>query len=242
MRHIGSTEGIGAPLSPNRVGGDNFIRYIGDRLVLDMHEGAGTTVRDRSGNENNGTFGAGAAAPTWERNRLSFDGGDHMLIPDATSLNPTVDLTIVVFVNFDNDPKDVDEMLYVKTPQSATEGYSLYSRGTSDDFQFDAVTTGGRVIAHYTHEANMQGNWYLVTGRHSSVGNNNVIFLNVTRGTLYATVGTLVINDDPMSIGNKQIGPVTLEFNGLFSFVRINSKAFSALEVQREHLWNKWRN
>lgn len=86
MHSTGSVEGIGAPLPPNRVGGDNFIRYIGDRLILDFHEGAGTIVRDLSGWGNNLTL---AGNENWELRKFSFDGATYFSITDAlqTDLN-----------------------------------------------------------------------------------------------------------------------------------------------------------
>ncbi len=77
---IGNTSsGIGCPISSNQIGGENFIRHIGnDKLILDFHEGSGTTVYDKSHNGNNGTFGAGVKAPTWKRNSLYFDGGQYI--------------------------------------------------------------------------------------------------------------------------------------------------------------------
>ena len=71
---IGSGRGIGGPLR-HAIPGESFIRHIGnDKLIFDFHEGSGTTVHDKSHNSNDGTFGAGAAAPTWKRNSLYFDG------------------------------------------------------------------------------------------------------------------------------------------------------------------------
>ena len=61
-----------------------------------------STIRDRSGNGNNGTFGAGAAAPTWKRLPsglwvLDFDGlNDHTLISYHASLNPKL-ITIEIW-------------------------------------------------------------------------------------------------------------------------------------------------
>ena len=79
MQSIGGQRGIGAPLPNNSIGGENFIRHVGsDKLIVDLHEGSGATVYDKSHNGNNGTFGAGAAAPTWRRNSLYFDGGDYV--------------------------------------------------------------------------------------------------------------------------------------------------------------------
>ena len=81
---IGGQQGTGGVI-PNSTGGENFIRHIGnDKLIFDFHEGSGTTVRDKSHNNNDGVFGAGAAAPTWKRNSLYFDGGGYV---DLTGIN-----------------------------------------------------------------------------------------------------------------------------------------------------------
>ena len=78
MNRIGCGKGIGGPLR-HALQGENFIRHIGnDKLIFDFHEGQGTVCHDLSHNSNNGTFGAGAAAPTWKRNSLNFDGGDYV--------------------------------------------------------------------------------------------------------------------------------------------------------------------
>ncbi len=79
FNQIGGLNAMGAPMSPHQIGGENFIRHIGnDKLILDFHEGSGTTVYDKSHNGNNGTFGAGVKAPTWKRNSLYFDGGQYI--------------------------------------------------------------------------------------------------------------------------------------------------------------------
>jgi len=61
-------------------------------LWLPMTEGAGTVVKDQSMYQNNGVFGAGAAAPSWVSGRdglpgVSFDGGDHISVGHNASIN-----------------------------------------------------------------------------------------------------------------------------------------------------------
>ncbi len=97
MRKIGSTSGVGAPLAPNRVGGDEFIRRVGDRLVMDMHEGCGPTIRDLSGRGNSGLL---SGNPAWERNRINFDGvNDHINSGNNANLDIVNELTALVFAN-----------------------------------------------------------------------------------------------------------------------------------------------
>lgn len=80
--------GTGASLAPSGTG-----QITATQLALpvtsgllgqyDFNQGAGTTLTDISGNGNNGTFGAGGAAPTWIANTggLLFAGGQQVTLP-----------------------------------------------------------------------------------------------------------------------------------------------------------------
>ncbi len=57
MNSIGGLNAIGVPLSHNAIGGEPFIRHIGnDKLIFDFKEGSGTTIKDKSHCGNDGTF------------------------------------------------------------------------------------------------------------------------------------------------------------------------------------------
>ena len=95
MNSIGGNQGVGGPIPRNAIGGENFIRHIGnDKLIYDFKSGNGTTVKDRSREGNDGTFGAGAAAPTWKRNALYFDGGDDVIFPGIHTTG--IDFTFII--------------------------------------------------------------------------------------------------------------------------------------------------
>jgi len=70
-----------------------------------MNEGSGNTVQDLSGNRYVGTFGAGAASPTWISGlhgpALNFDGGDNINITGFTSAS--VNHTFVMWVKSTQD-------------------------------------------------------------------------------------------------------------------------------------------
>ena len=102
---IGGLNAIGAPLLDNQIGGESFIRHIGnDKLLFDFHEGSGTTVHDKSHNNNNGTLGAGDAAPTWKRNSLYFDGGDYVDLTGISHGISTGEFTLCFSMNRLNIP------------------------------------------------------------------------------------------------------------------------------------------
>ncbi|MBA7716724.1 hypothetical protein ES703_125800 [subsurface metagenome] len=92
----------------------------GPVLALPCQEGAGVTLTDISGFGNNGTFGAGAAAPSWVWNGyiwvLSYDGGtDVVNCGSGDSLDNLTALTYRAWVN--PTDYDSDDRIFDKTPK-----------------------------------------------------------------------------------------------------------------------------
>lgn len=229
MNSIGSTSGIGASLSPNQVGGDNFIRYIGDRLILDFHEGAGTTVQDLSGNGNDGTFGAGAAAPTWERNRLRFGGSgsiDWIAISDDLTLGLSV-MTLEAHIKEDVHVSDAEFIFkgstnYYLLGVSANKGILfVLSRDSVDD-----SIEGGADLS-ITSPSHCTGIWDGSTMR---------IYLNGSvQPETQSSSGSVDTSGEDVYLGGG------VGFDGTISFVRITATTFSAPQVLQEYLWNRFR-
>jgi len=239
MRSIGGTQGIGAPLSPGRTGGDTWIRRIGDRLVLDMHEGAGTIVRDLSGNGNDGVFGAGAATPTWGKNRLFFDGNDYVDCGRSGSLSlrsnytfilvaePWNPATLAIISNADEDWLNSQYDIYCNV-------YGFFENAWVNDDNWEWY--GSNLLF-----ADFQQETHLLTVVKS--GPDTVQhFLDITE---YETIKYDEV--DPPSIrGNTRFGTMG-EFEawfwtGYIDFIRVNASALSEPQVLQDYLWNKWRN
>ena len=68
----------------------------GATAIYLCNEGSGTALTDRSGNDYHGTFGAGAAAPTWSAEGLVFAGGQYVTLPKAVAAALTAGGTIQV--------------------------------------------------------------------------------------------------------------------------------------------------
>jgi len=75
----------------------------GASMILLCNEGSGTTVLDYSGNDNEGTLGPAAAAPTWTAEGLTFGGdGDYVDIGILAALASGNPYTIQVVAKFDD--------------------------------------------------------------------------------------------------------------------------------------------
>lgn len=235
MRAIGSTQGIGAPLSPNRVGGDKFIRYIGDRLILDFHEGAGTTVRDLSGNGNNGTL-TSPTNLTWELRRLKFGGvSGYVNCTHDLSLNLESAWTIQAQVKAD-----------AVVPH---QGIITKWLDPSKDFAFIVLASGELYLLHnIANVEKLVGSTATIddSTQHHLVGVNDGTDLRVYIESVLAGTGVEQGGTTDNDGANLCIGfwrPATNEyFKGLISFIRINATAFSAPQVLQEYLFNLWRN
>ena len=242
---VGNTSGIGAPLPPNRVGGDNFIRYIGDRLILDFHEGAGTTIRDLSGNGNNGTLGTGTSTPEWRGNSLYFDGvDDYARIPDDDSLDFSDRLTLEIQFNLVVESDDTFALLTkldwgIEPPLGSWDFeialrriyVDLYGAGGVYENIFPARLLPNFLSSHsgvmlfdgITMSLYIDGeNWVESTGFSGEIINN--------------TPYDVYLADEPFD------GPGGIPSNIIISFVRLGAIPLTSSQVLQEYLWNKWRN
>ena len=91
------------------IGGPNIVE---DGLVLSLdaantksYPGSGTVWSDLSGNSNNGTLTNGPTFDSGNKGSIVFDGIDDSISVGHTALlNPTLNMTISVWVNFQSLP------------------------------------------------------------------------------------------------------------------------------------------
>jgi len=234
---IGSVDGIGAPLRANRIGGDTWIRYIQDRLVLDFHEGANPAVRDLSGNGNDGTFGAGAAAPTWERNRLNFASGQYVNCGSDAS----IDITGAISVEANIRTGDVtDPGGYIVNNLEGwppAKGYILNIGNIIEtELHFNCFGLTDNIVQ--ATGLTLRDVWALAAGVYDLSFlrvyiNGQQEQADVSTGTIASSTGALLLGYTPLQARN---------FIGSISFIRINATGFSAPQVLAEYLFLKWRN
>lgn len=235
MRHIGSVFGRGAPLS-EAVGADSFSRYVGDRLILDFHEGAGTTVRDLSNNGNDGTL-TNPSDLTWQHNKLVIGSTNgYINCGQKATLNLTENVTLEAFFEYTwNGSRQV----------IITKGYNVwyYTLRVEDSAKVSGYLYSGAAwvlvedllpLPLVKHTASTIVTWNTNTKDYRLYVQGSLRKEDTEAGF---GIGDNAIHD--LYIGaNRGIVP----FDSPISFIRINATAFSANQILAEYLWNKWRN
>lgn len=117
-------------------------------LYFSFDEGSGNTVKDLSGNNNNGTFAGGEPAPKWtdgmygkalefEPGETRTSGGGYIVVADSPSLSLTEAITVAVWVY----PKDLSHFAHVIVAHWCTgEGCN-----TSRDLAYTLETHGKQI-------------------------------------------------------------------------------------------------
>jgi hypothetical protein len=140
-----------------------------------LNEGTGQTVRDTSGNHNDGMLGsapgADAADPTWvavsggrrpRRSALRFNGVNYVTVPDSTTLEPAR-LAVGAVVRASASPGPFRYVVSKGALQCVTASYGLYT-GTGGGIVF-YVSNG--VSVSLSPDAGAQiwdGGWHRVRG------------------------------------------------------------------------------
>jgi hypothetical protein len=156
---------------------------VTDGLVLHLdagntksYPGTGNTWFDMSGNENNGT-NSNMTYISEANGAFSFNNTSSVsTIPNSSSLNPTIGLTIEAWVKFDGNDAD-----FIFEKGNVNTQYSLFSHGgTLNDLRFRTYHVGygsySDLSVNKTTVGISTGNWYHCVG--SWDGSVKKIFLN----------------------------------------------------------------
>ncbi len=230
FNQIGGQCGIGAPLSPHQIGGEDFIRHIGnDKLIFDFKEGSGTTIRDKSREGNDGTFGAGATAPTWKRNSLYFDGGDEVILDGINHGISTGEMSLCAFLDvltgvagegciYDQQNarlligRDADKIIF-------------YSGGTGKYLSATGIAVIKPMILQVTRD---------------NSGNLEAYINGKAQGEGQLNAGDVTYNGSSVVSLGANIDPASWIIGTIYSF-RILNKCLSGIEAQQIYLSQKFR-
>jgi predicted phage tail protein len=191
-------------------------------------EGAGTTTRDLSGNNNNGTLNgatwAGAATAKFG-NALTFNGlNNYVSVPDSASLDLTTGMTLEAWVR----PTAVVNTwrTVVMKENSSYYAYGMYA-GTGS-----GVPSGNGMIGGSDRDVRAASGISLNTWTHVAAtydGTAIRIFVNGVQSAQLAATGAIATSTAALKIGGNAIWGEY--FAGQIDEVRVYNKALTAAQL-----------
>ena len=222
----------------NRALSAEEIRYLYNRKQPIAHwkfdEGAGATAYDSSINGNTGTFGAGAAAPTWTEGKigraLSFDGTNDYVNVGAVQDFRNKDFTISFWVYSNGYTSQGSMFNCLLANGDASES------GTMSTFSFCTTSINdlyfGVSEEWAVYPSSILGRWVHAVGVQNVVNNNVKIYIN---GVLQATTPTTRELESTSSIYIGRDSGAGRFFNGFIDDVRIYNYARTASEILADY-------
>ena len=217
-------------------------KIVTDGMVLHLdaankksYSGSGTTWTDRSGNGNNGTLTNG---PTFSSNNggtIVFDNvNDRVVISNSDSLNPTDELSIEAWVNFDADSQDfIFEKGVVNTQ------WSLFSHGYDIMFRTFHEPDSGYTNTSVTKSTYItNGQWHHIVG--SWDGANKRIYIDSNLVKTAAKSGALKTSTATAAVGSFGT-TASYPFGGKIAKVGIYNRGLTSDEVSQNYNATKSR-
>lgn len=125
-------------------------------------EGAGGTLKDRSGNGNHGTLGTSGAAPTWTATGLSFDGGDAITCGTSTGLaGAAVPYSIQIAFTKGGDTTNTD--LAARSTSNGTGGYGWFFQSRSGETRILQMDSDASRTLRYASTTTSNTDWQICT-------------------------------------------------------------------------------
>ena len=197
-------------------------------------EATGTTAYDMSGGNQHGSFSGTPSRVTSTcklGNCLSFGGTSGVLVPDATSTDPTSAWTVSAWI-YRTATGSVHSI--VEKYDNAIGKGNFALRLTSDNLFIAYVYDGASVNDCGTTETQISINtWYHVAAAFDSSANTLVCYVN---GTEEASNASATVNPPASDLTLKiacKGDDCSQKFPGTMDDVRLYSRALSAAEVKR---------
>ena len=196
-------------------------------LYLPFDEGAGDTVKDLSGNGNNGTIKGATWVDGKTGKALSFNGKSYVDIPNSGSLSPDQNITVMAWVYMD---------------KSASGEMAIVSKGqwAANDLPYELTVTAGSKIFWQMYDgvgghdqcspnSPSVGEWHHIAGNYD--GKTFICYIDGVNAMEAVYVGKLPKNTASVAVG-KRSKAEECYFNGMIDEVAIFASVLSAQQVK----------
>jgi len=193
-------------------------------------EGSGTSIKDSSGNNNDGMVSGAGWADGKIGGALNFDGSDdYVSIPNNSSLNINGAFTVSTWFKTTTSSKRI----LVKEGAGNKTNYSLQvaASGYLEGGVYDGVNNPS--FANTARRVN-DGDWHFATLVRDGVSKIYLYVDGLMQSANDTTVGNTITNSSPFIIG-KRYSASGVEFNGSIDEPKIYNYARSAEEIRLDY-------
>jgi len=195
-------------------------------LYLPFDEGSGTTVKDLSGNGNNGTINGAVKWTDGKINKaIQINGKSFVDIPNSDTLSPEQNITVMAWVNMDKSSSG--EMAIVSKGQWA-----------ANDLPYElTVTPGGKIFWQMYDDSGRDGcqppspavgEWHHLAGTYD--GKTFTCYIDGVNAMTYVYAGKLPKNTANVTVGKRSKADECY-FNGIIDEVAVFASTLSDKEV-----------
>ena len=206
----------------------------------------GTTWRDLSGNNNNGTLTNGPTFSAANMGSISLDGADDQIdCGTNSSLNISDNLTLGIWVKF-NSLSSAPSLI---TKQWCSGNQFSYAWSILSDgrmyYGFDSDGNCGSITGEYTstNAVCTTGIWYCLNVVHTSTSINLYSNGRLIPGTISGGYGTIYISSVPVRLGvyRNLSGAFASYLNGNIAQTVMYNRALTAAEILQNYNATKSR-
>jgi len=229
---------IGWPLDPDS-------GLVPDAGFWPMLVGSGNKVLDLSGNGNTGTFGTGAASPSWTADKfgsaLDFDGNDYVEFEASSvfDINGTNPISEVVWIKTTQTPGSGEMAAFLimtedgRVSTASDKGILLNENGKAVFYVFD----GAAKNCVSTTSVN-DGIWHQIVGTYDGV-NSRVYVDGILENTIAASE-TYNFDSPQLVFSYLRVLTDRIDYDGQLDIPSIYNRALSASEIALLYKYPFW--
>lgn len=211
-----------------------------DAAVSDSYPGYGTTWKDLSGRNNNGTLTNGPTFNSEKGGSLAFDGtNQYTTISNNNIFNQTTQITVSVFIYISQVLAGYDTFISKYTQvNSGTDGLKWILR--MENSKVSWYTNTGSYTNILSDTSLSLNQWYFLTGLYN--GSQRQIFINGVLDKTGSMTGSLIDNNlTPVRIAASGYQGISEYFKGRVAMAQIYNRALSQAEITQNYNATKKR-